>query len=234
VCLPLLACGPVPSTIDDRLAQATPQVGTPTETRTGDMPHCELVNGPRGCTDAVPISDAGAPGGTRTSPVPRAFTPRDCAQTGWAGVALVYGNLGRMQELSDYCRAIEQARAVHGAGTPIIAPSPAGTASTGTGGVCTMTPTCQRELAARDRLLASYSAQMAGRGVGAQYGYAWCAATESERAARACAVSLRAAGQAACAAQVETGANSARQTARQALVDGRAVGIDASRAVACR
>jgi hypothetical protein len=53
--LVLSACNPVTSAIDSGIAQATPQTGTPTEGRNSDTPHCELVNGPRGCTGLAAI-----------------------------------------------------------------------------------------------------------------------------------------------------------------------------------
>jgi hypothetical protein len=96
-----------------------------------------------------------------------------------------------------------------------------------------MTAACQQARATQDRKLASLSARMAGLGVGAQYGFAWCGAKEAEKAARACAASFRAIGNPSCAAQAESAANGAAQTAQRAVIEGRAVGVDASRLVPC-
>lgn len=226
----LAGCNMVQNAVDETLAENAPATAEPgPEGQTG-RPHCEVFNGPQGCRGTADMRTAApAPAGAPAAPTAQApagrrpFTPVDCTRTGWSGVALAYGNIGRMNELSAYCRAIEAAQA---APAPVAPPSSAGG--------CTMTPTCRAELAARDRLLARYNVEMAGRGVGAQAGYAWCAATETERAARACAASLRAVGQHACAAQVEASAEGARRSAQDALTTGRQVGIDAARAMACR
>lgn len=222
----LAGCSTVQTAVDDTLAGNTPAAGEPgPEAQTGQH-HCELVNGPQGCRDAASLRPGTPPAvASETAAVQqpagrRPFTPEDCTRSGWSGMALFYGNLGRMQELSDYCRAVQAAQA---------APAPAAPAT----GACTMTPTCQAELAGRDRLLARFRTEMAGRGVGAQAGYAWCAATATERAAQACAASLRAVGQHACAAQVEASAEGARRSAQEALATGRQVGMDASRAIPC-
>lgn len=96
-----------------------------------------------------------------------------------------------------------------------------------------MTAACQQAPATQDRKMASLSARMAGLGVGAQYGFAYCGSKIAESAARACAASFRAIGKPSCAAQADAAAANAAQTAQRSVIDRRAVGVDASRVIPC-
>lgn len=85
----------------------------------------------------------------------------------------------------------------------------------------------------QDRKLASFEDRMAGLGVGAQYGFAWCGAKVTETAASACAKSLRAIGENTCAAAAEAAAEDARSQAARIVTEGKGVGINAADAVPC-
>lgn len=217
-------------------AAGSPRAGA----RVANAEHCELVNGPaaargdcgRGAAKPAP---AATPAAKPAEVSVAGFTPEDCNKTGWVGVAYAWGNLGRLEGWKRYCEEQDR-RAAAAAAAPVAGGALVGGAGTqivGHSGGCPLTRACQDGRAAQDRKLASYSARMAGLGVGAQYGFAWCGAKATETAARSCAASLRAIGQHSCAVRVEAAANSAASQAAQAVSNGRAVGVDASRMVPC-
>lgn len=208
---------------------------------------CELVGGSstepgpaEGCYDGREKGPVGVPVPARVAaaPAPGApppgITPEDCHRTGWGAVFKVWGNLGQIDNWKAYCESLDrQQAAASAAATPAPLTGSAATAIVGNAGGCPMTAACQQARTTQDRKLASLSARMAGLGVGAQYGFAWCGAKVTEEAARACAASLRAIGQSSCAATAESAAQNAAAKAREAIANGRAVGVDASRLVPC-
>jgi hypothetical protein len=212
----------------------------------GSRVACEVVSGSNtgpgpteGCHDGREKGPVGVPVPARVAaPAPGApppgITPQDCHRAGWGAVFKVWGNLGQLDNWKAYCESLDrQQAAASAAATPAPLAGSAATAIVGNAGGCPMTAACQQARATQDRKLSSLSARLAGLGVGAQYGFAWCGAQEAEKAARACAASYRSLGNAACAALAEASANSAAQTAQRAIIEGRAVGVNAAGLVPC-
>jgi hypothetical protein len=237
----MAACDPVALPTPD----TTPDPAAPAGG--GSRVACEVVSGSNtgpgpteGCYDGREKGPVGVPVPARVAaaPAPGApppgITPEDCNRTGWGAVFKVWGNLGQIDNWKAYCESLDrQLAAASAAATPAPLTGSAATAIVGNAGGCPMTAACQQARTTQDRKLASLSARLAGLGVGAQYGFTWCGAKEAERAARACAASFRAIGKPTCAAQAESAANGAAQTAQRAVIEGRAVGVDASRLVPC-
>jgi hypothetical protein len=237
----MAACHHVPlPTPDTRPDPAAPAGG-------GTRVACEIVSGSNtgpgpteGCYDGREKGPVGVPVPARVAaaPAPGApppgITPEDCHRTGWGAVARFWTNLDKVESWKAYCESLDrQAAAASAAATPAPLTGSQATAIVGNAGGCPMTAACQQARATQDRKLASLSARMAGLGVGAQYGFAWCGARITQDAARACAASLRAIGQSSCAATAESAAQNAAAKAREAVANGRAVGVDASRLVPC-
>lgn len=235
------ACEPIALPTPD----TSPDPGAPAGA--GSRAACEVVSGSNtgpgpseGCRDGREKGPVGVPVAARVAAAPApgtpppGITPEDCNRTGWGAVFKVWGNLGQIDNWKAYCESLDrQQAAASAAATPAPLTGSAATAIVGNAGGCPLTAACQQARATQDRKLASLSARMAGLGVGAQYGFAWCGARITEDAARACAASLRAIGQSSCAATAESAAQNAAAKAREAVANGRAVGVDASRLVPC-
>lgn len=235
------ACEPIALPTPD----TSPDPGAPAGA--GIRAACEVVSGSNtgpgpseGCRDGREKGPVGVPVPARVVAAPApgtpppGITPEDCHRTGWGAVFKVWGNLGQIDNWKAYCESLDrQQAAASAAATPAPLTGLAATTIVGNAGGCPMTAACQQARTTQDRKLASLSARMAGLGVGAQYGFAWCGAKVTEDAARACAASLRAIGQSSCAATAESAAQNAAAKAREAVANGRAVGVDAARLVPC-
>jgi hypothetical protein len=100
-------------------------------------------------------------------------------------------------------------------------------------GSCTPGPRCAEASEKQKAILSRWESELRGKGVGVQYGYAYCGAKTTSEALDICYVEFNKIGRSDCAAQIKNGYDAAIRSADQAIQFGRDVGVDARQTGPC-